>query len=240
MHVVFAIAAGGWLGAGNDPTYNHTECFDPFPFPDLTPSRRAELRRLGEELDAHRKERQRAHPKLTLTQMYNVLEKLRAGEALEGKDRAIYEDGLVGLLRDIHDRIDRAVAGAYGWPADLSEDDILHRLVALNRERAAEEAAGHVRWLRPDYQNPDGRAAGAAQGALEIAAAGAGGKAPWPRALPAQITAVREALETLGEADARTVARTFARGRAASVEPLLETLAGLGMIEATGQGTYAA
>ena len=28
------------------------------------------------------------------------------------------------------------------------------RLVALNAERAAEEAAGQVRWLRPDYQIP--------------------------------------------------------------------------------------
>ena len=35
------------------------------------------------------------------------------------------------------------------------------RLVALNRERAAEEKRGLTRWLRPDYQNPvkssDGR-----------------------------------------------------------------------------------
>ena len=31
---------------------------------------------------------------------------------------------------------------------------MLARLVALNRQRAAEEARGHVRWLRPDYQIP--------------------------------------------------------------------------------------
>ncbi|MGV3577142.1 MAG: hypothetical protein ACO1O4_18615 [Devosia sp.] len=36
----------------------------------------------------------------------------------------------------------------------MSEDEILTRLVALNKERAAEEAAGHVRWLRPEYQLP--------------------------------------------------------------------------------------
>ena len=28
------------------------------------------------------------------------------------------------------------------------------RLAALNHERAAEEAAGHISWLRPDYQIP--------------------------------------------------------------------------------------
>lgn len=238
-HELFSLAAGGWLGVGNDPTYNHSDCFNPFPFPDLTPSQRTTLRQLGEELDAHRKERQAQHPKLTLTQMYNVLEKLRAGEGIEGKDKQVYEDGLVGLLKDIHDRIDTAVAEAYGWPADLSENDILMNLVALNHERAEEEARGHVRWLRPDYQNPDGRAAEAKTGKFEIAAAAKSGKAPWPKALPDQIAAVREALEDLGEADAETVARTFLRGRAKSVEPLLETLAGLGMAEMTDEGRYA-
>jgi hypothetical protein len=34
----------------------------------------------------------------------------------------------------------------------LSDEEILARLVALNKERAAEEARGLVRWLRPDYQ----------------------------------------------------------------------------------------
>jgi hypothetical protein len=29
-----------------------------------------------------------------------------------------------------------AVAAAYGWPADLSDDEILERLLALNLERA--------------------------------------------------------------------------------------------------------
>ena len=157
----------------------------------------------------------------------------------EGKDKQIYNDGLIGLLRDIHDRIDAAVAEAYGWPESLSENDILMSLVALNHERAEEEARGHVRWLRPDYQNPDGRAAEVKTGRFEIAAAAKSGKAPWPKALPDQIAAVREALEDLGEADAETVARTFLRGRAKSVEPLLETLAGLGMAEMTDEGRYA-
>ncbi|MBK7011853.1 MAG: hypothetical protein IPH43_03605 [Xanthomonadales bacterium] len=34
------------------------------------------------------------------------------------------------------------------------DEAVLERLVALNAERAAEEARGLVRWLRPDYQNP--------------------------------------------------------------------------------------
>jgi hypothetical protein len=39
-------------------------------------------------------------------------------------------------LADCHARLDAAVAAAYGWPADLSDDAILERLLALNLERA--------------------------------------------------------------------------------------------------------
>jgi len=38
-----------------------------------------------------------------------------------------------------HRRLDEAVAAAYGWPADLADDDILARLLELNVTRAAEE-----------------------------------------------------------------------------------------------------
>ncbi len=37
-----------------------------------------------------------------------------------------------------HKRLDVAVAAAYGWPADLSDQKILEKLLALNLERAAE------------------------------------------------------------------------------------------------------
>ncbi|NEX00205.1 class I SAM-dependent DNA methyltransferase, partial [Rhodopseudomonas sp. BR0G17] len=69
-------------------------------------------------------------------------------------EQRIFDDGLVLILKELHDRLDVAVAEAYGWPADLSDDEILARLVALNKERAAEEKRGLVRWLRPDYQIP--------------------------------------------------------------------------------------
>lgn len=42
-------------------------------------------------------------------------------------------------LDHAHRDLDRAVAAAYGWPADLAEEDVLARLLALNRERAAHE-----------------------------------------------------------------------------------------------------
>lgn len=57
--------------------------------------------------------------------MYNVLEKLNASEALTAKEKIIHEMGLVGVLKSLHDELDREVLAAYGW-ADLSAalDDI--------------------------------------------------------------------------------------------------------------------
>jgi len=152
IHVVWALRAGGWLGVGNDPRYSKSRCFDPFPFPDCADSLKAQIRDAAEELDALRKRQQAAHPGLTLTQIYNVLERLRAGDALTEAEEEIKTKGLVLIVKELHDRIDALVAQAYGWPADLSDDDILARLVALNAERAAEEKRGLIRWLRPDYQ----------------------------------------------------------------------------------------
>ncbi|MCU0784339.1 MAG: class I SAM-dependent DNA methyltransferase [Verrucomicrobia bacterium] len=39
-----------------------------------------------------------------------------------------------------HKKLDAAAAAAYGWPADLSDEQILEKLLALNLARAAEEA----------------------------------------------------------------------------------------------------
>ena len=36
----------------------------------------------------------------------------------------------------LHRRLDSAVAAAYGWPADLGDEAILERLLALNLQRA--------------------------------------------------------------------------------------------------------
>jgi hypothetical protein len=240
-HVTWATNAGSRLGVGNDPRYNKSRCFDPFPFPDLTDPQRTHLRQLGEDLDAHRKRQQSAHPKLTLTQMYNVLEKLRAGETIEGTDKDIYDQGLIGILRDLHDRIDAAVAEAYGWPVDLSDEEILLRLVALNKERAEEEARGLIRWLRPDYQNPSGQQAAKGKTAdMDLGVVAKIEKAPWPKTLPEQIAAVREALTEMGEATPEQIARRFVRGQARTVAPLMESLAALGQAELGTNGRYAA
>ena len=241
FHVVWALAAGGRLGFGNDPRYNKSRCFDPFPFPETTAAQKARLRALGEDLDAHRKARQAEHPKLTLTGMYNCLETLRAGQRIEGKDREVYDQGLIGILRDLHDQIDAATAEAYGWPLSLTDDEILQNLVTLNRTRAAEEARGKIRWLRPDYQNPAGHAAASGeQTELAIGTVSPTAKPAWPARLPDQIAAVRAALQNMGEATPAEIARQFARARTASVQPLLESLTALGQARMIDGGRFAA
>jgi hypothetical protein len=230
------------LGVGNDPRYNKTRCFDPFPFPEATEDQKARIRALGERLDAHRKARQAEHPELTLTQLYNVLERLRAGAALDEKEREIHEKGLVSVLKEIHEELDLAVAGAYGWPAELEEEELLERLVALNRRRAAEEEQGLVRWLRPGYQDPEGRRR-AEQKALtfaEAAAAPLPGKSAWPEKLPQQMGAVRAVLANLdGPADAITVARSFKRAQSRKVDEILRSLTQLGLAREIDKGRYA-
>jgi hypothetical protein len=95
-----------------------------------------------------------AHPDITLTDTYNVLEKTKADENLDADDKLSVDKAPILILKELHEELDAAVAEAYGWPADLPEEEILVRLVALNKERVAEEAKGFVRWLRPEYQIP--------------------------------------------------------------------------------------
>ena len=308
-HLVWALATGGTLE--DRPRFNKGRCFDPFPFPDLSdkPALKARLDELGERLDAHRKSVLAKHDFLTMTKLYNVLERVRALEAVssviptrsvpdavrdtspikgeEGvrnhrsqpdpapssslmeevpakraelvemtgappplteAERDIYDAGLVGVLRSIHDEIDGCVFEAYGWPADLSEEEILERLVALNLERHEEEKSGHVRWLRPDFQIPRfaPKSAGK-QGEMVLADAviAEAGKLP---AFPAkdraaQARLLRETLMRAGKPlNARSVAAGFAGNNTAAkiarVGEMLGVLEALGQAETDGEGRY--
>jgi hypothetical protein len=264
-HVQFSFRTGSWLGVGNDSTYNHSDCFERFPFPTCTDAQSARIRALAEQIDAHRKRQQAQHADLTLTGIYNVLEKLRAGEPLTAKERTIHDHGLVSVLRELHDELDRAVFDAYGWndlaavlvgrpgattplpdkPAEQAqaEEELLSRLVQLNAERAAEEARGLVRWLRAEFQNPQGaQPAAPVQGEIEtegeVVTPAAAHRRPWPATLPEQIRAVadlvaaRPAGATLDE-----LAAAFS-GRAAKkrLPPIVESLEALGRLHAERRG----
>lgn len=252
IHIAFALIAGGHLGVGNDSRYNKSLCFDPFPYPSCSDASKARIRAMGEDLDAHRKRVQAQHPGLSLTAMYNVLEKLRAGGDGQGasalltpKERLIHDQGLVSVLKQLHDELDAAVADAYGWPPDLSDAEILTRIVALNAERAAEEARGHIRWLRPEYQKPNaGAEVPKAQGTLALPTdkpakpgktAARAKKPAWPKPLADRVRAVEQALLAAGQpVTAAALAKQFTRAQRDALTEILETLVTLGRAHRKG------
>jgi len=233
IHVTWALATGGHLGVGNDPVYVKTKCFDPFPFPAATPDQAARIRELAESLDAHRKARQAAHPTLTMTGMYNVLAKLRAGEALTPKDQEIHTQGLVSILKQLHDDLDAVVFAAYGWDPALTDEEILAKVVALNAERAEEESRGVIRWLRPEFQNPGGAKA-ATQETMDLGdepdegarvASAVKPIGPWPKKTSEQFAAVRDLLATRPSAwSAAQVADAFKGAPEDDVAEMMATL----------------
>ncbi|OAP40767.1 hypothetical protein AU381_02380 [Sinorhizobium glycinis] len=237
---------------GNDSVYTKTRTFDPFPFPAATDEQQVAIGAIAEELDAHRKRVLEAHPHLTLTGLYNVLERLKAGarpDDLDDKERRIFDDGLVLILKELHERLDVAVAEAYGWPVDLPEEEVLARLVALNTERAKEEKRGLVRWLRPEYQIPrfGSEKEKAKQleadlgGAAEVAIPGA--KPAFPSGDAEQTAFVLNALVEAGAAlNAADIAARFKQGQKVrpAVTSVLASLYRIGLIStADGGKTFA-
>ncbi|HAZ46133.1 MAG TPA: class I SAM-dependent DNA methyltransferase [Cyanobacteria bacterium UBA11369] len=236
-HIIWSLAAGGRLGVGNDPRYNNSVCFDPFPFPDATPEQKQKIRELGERLDAHRKRVQSQDADVTITGMYNLLEKLRSGKPFTDADRNYNDKALVSTLKQIHDQLDAAVLDAYGWPENISDEDILERLVALNAERAAAERNGIIRWLRPEYQAP-------AEIGNQIALAGINEseetatttpveQKTWPKKPKEQLAAIRDLLRSFG--GEWTVEQVMAQFKGAqrqkkTISEHLESLETLGII----------
>ena len=243
------------MGVGNDSNYNHSDCFGKFPFPVLTDAQREKLRALGEALDAHRKTQQAKHPGLTITGMYNVLTCLRSGEKLSDKEKIIHEQGLVSILKQLHDDIDAAVFEAYGWPKDLNDEGILERLVVLNHERAAEERRGLVRWLRPEYQVPllqqpaqvpvaaddDPIEDEADEPETKPTKKAAKAKAmPWPEGWPARVGAIDDVLRADGGTTVDSLSSRFTKASKADVKDLLDALCGFGRAEQVEPGVYMA
>ena len=237
------LAQGNWLGKGNDPVYAKTQAFDPFPFPAPSPRQRAEIAAVAEELDGRRKARLAAHPHLTLTALYNVLAALRDGRTLTPTERDIHDAGHVSILRTLHDRLDAAVAAAYGWPADLPDAELVARIVALNAARVAEEAAGKVRWLRPEFQAPETVRKVAVQSELPVDTAEVAiAAAPdvWPKEPAAQLTTLRRALAVRPSAPSELARRFKGAPRAPKLESMLSVLVALGQARQAEGGRFAA
>ena len=249
IHVVWALGQNTRLGQGDDPVYVKSRCFDPFPFPAATDEQRTKIGRIAEALDKHRKDAQATHPEITLTQMYNVLEKVKAGQqaALSVDEKLIFDNALILILKELHEELDVAVAEAYGWPVDLAEEEVLTRLVALNKARAAEEAKGFVRWLRPEYQIPRCGSTSEKQAQLDMGEehqpaklAAKKDKPSFPTSPVQQGAAIMAALAAAGgPVSATNLAVTFKQGKKCEVRvaETLKSLAATGYISVFEKGT---
>jgi type II restriction/modification system DNA methylase subunit YeeA len=152
-HELWSLKTCSWHGVGNDPTYNAASCFETFPFPEgLTPNIPAAdyadnphaqaiasaARRLVELRDAwlNPPEWIRREPEVIAGYPDRILPANEAA-AVELKKRTLTNlyNQRPTWLNNLHCALDEAVAAAYGWEADISDDEVLSRLLKLNKER---------------------------------------------------------------------------------------------------------
>ena len=130
VHETWSLATASRHGDGNEggrPIYNNTTCFETYPFPwppGHEPEGDQRVEAIAQAARALMEMRNRwLHSddpaadlkKLTLTNLYNA--------------RPTWLDMA-------HRKLDQSVLDAYGWPHDISDTEILDRLLALNLERA--------------------------------------------------------------------------------------------------------
>jgi len=134
VHELWSLRMCTWMGVGNDPRYTPSTTFETFPFPfppgkepgeddpryPLVAAIADAARDLNDKRDAWLNPPGGADPaelkKRTLTNLYNA--------------RPTW-------LANAHARLDRAVFAAYGWTEENpGEEELLSRLLALNKQRA--------------------------------------------------------------------------------------------------------
>lgn len=154
FHELWTLRMCTYLGVGNDPRYTPSTTFETFPFPKgMEPNRSAK------ELERNPKAQKIAEAARRLNELReNWLNPegciKRIPEVVSGyPDRIVPVDKaaekilskrtLTNLynenptwLKNAHKELDDAVAEAYGWPADLTDDEILEKLFVLNQQRS--------------------------------------------------------------------------------------------------------
>ena len=153
FHEAWALANASRHGVGNDPTYNNQTCFETFPFPDgLTPDLSVQDPRAEAVAKAARAlvtaRDQWLNPQDLVTWEAEVVpgfpsrpipKSPGAAELLKKRTlTALYNSRGTpegAWLDGLHRSLDDAVATAYGWPTDVSKDDALAALLALNLGR---------------------------------------------------------------------------------------------------------
>jgi type II restriction/modification system DNA methylase subunit YeeA len=164
VHELWALRMGTRLETR--PRYTPTTCFETFPFPEPTDAQREAIAAAAKELETLRSNWLNP-PEWTRTEVlefpgsadgpwkryvtdvdpkrgigtvhYPRLVAREPGYAEKLKKRTLtnlYNES-PAWLKAAHAKLDAAVFAAYGWPADISDDDLLARLLVLNLSRAA-------------------------------------------------------------------------------------------------------
>jgi len=148
FHANWARNRGNFIGAGNDLRYTPSTTFDTFPFPEgLAPNERWSAddsipKRIASAAATFNSLRSNwLNPPELVRPADDGTERLlatndRAAEILKGRTMTNLYNERPGWFVTAQAELDRSVAAAYGWPADISEEDALARLFALNQERA--------------------------------------------------------------------------------------------------------
>ena len=164
FHELWSLRLCTWLGVGNDPRYTPSTTFETFPFPEgLTPNipaadyatdpRAKKIAAAAKRLNELRENW--LNPDDLLRRVPEVVPGY-PDRILPADDKAaailkkrtltnLYNERLAGgmaWLDHAHKDLDAAVTAAYGWPADLTDEQILERLFALNQDRAARQDKG--------------------------------------------------------------------------------------------------
>ena len=152
FHELWSLKLCSWHGVGDDPTYNPTTIFQTFPFPkDISPdipaadyaddSRAVAIAKAARRLVELRdnwlnppewvewvNEPVPGYPKRPIPRDET------AAKELKKRTLTNLYNTCPQWLTDAHAELDAAVAAAYGWPADISEEDALGELLKMNLE----------------------------------------------------------------------------------------------------------
>ena len=131
------------MGVGNDPRYSSARTFETFPFPW----------RPGQEPSESKDPRVKA-----IADAARELVSLRGNwlnppridlEELKNRTLTNLYNQRPEWLSNAHRALDEAVFAAYGWPSNLTRDEILGELLKLNHERAANHTRVPIPSLPP-------------------------------------------------------------------------------------------
>ncbi len=150
FHEAWSLRLGTWLGKGNDPRYTPTTTFETFPFPNgLWPDSPATAYAADPRAMAIAKAARRLvelrdrwlHPPEWAEWVEEpvpgyprrpVPRDEAAAKQLKQRTLTHLYNTRPQWLADAHARLDAAVAAAYGWKEDISDDDALRELLSQN------------------------------------------------------------------------------------------------------------